>query len=233
MDEVNSLADQFQDAAREFWTTVGDYLPKLVGALVLVVLALLVAKLAQALVERVLQLARVDKLVSNKQVAKTLKSAEVSVDFVSAVGRIVFWIVMIIFALTIADVLDLTAMSDVLRDILNYLPSVLAAVIVLTVTIAGARLARDLVGASLARMRVSFANNIASGVFYVLLVFGFIMALDQLGFDTIILTANITVFIAGIVLALALAFGLGGRDVAKKVVDEAYGNYKKSIQSKK
>src|SRR5688572_12477189 len=119
MDEVNSLADQFQDAANEFWTTVGDYLPKLLGAFLLVVVALIVAKLAQALVERVLKLVRVDRLVSNKQVAKTLKTAEVDVDVVSAGGRIVFWIVMIIFALTIADVLDLSAMSDVLHDILN------------------------------------------------------------------------------------------------------------------
>ncbi len=232
MDEVRNLADRFSGATRDFWDTVGDYLPKLFGALVLLVLGLVAAKLAQAIVERVLRLVGVDQLFKNKQVVKTLKSAEMSFDLVSLAGRIVFWVVIIIFALTIADVLELTAMRDVIREILDYLPSVLAAVIVLTVTIAGARLVRDVILTSLARMKVSFANIVASASFYVLLVFGLVMTVSQLGFDTTILTANITVIVSGVVLALALAFGLGGRDAAKKVVDEAYANYKNSIHKK-
>lgn len=232
MDEVKSLTEQLSDAANEFWATVGDYLPKLFGALVLLVLALVAAKLAQAIIERILLVARVDKITKNKQIAKTLKTAEVSIDFVSISGRIIFWVVIIIFGLTIADVLDLTAMADVMREILNYLPDVLAAVIVLTVTIAGARLVRDVVNASLSHMKVDFANTVSSVAFYVLIVFGTLMAFDQLGFDTTILSANITIIVSGVVLALALAFGLGGRDVAKQVVDEAYSNYKKSVHRK-
>lgn len=228
MDGVRSLTEQLSDSANEFWTTVGDYMPKLFAALVLLILGLVVAKLAQALVEQVLKLARVDKLTKNKQVAGALKTAELNVDLVSVVGRVVFWVVIIIFALTVADVLELTAMRDVIREILDYLPNVLAAVIVLTVTVAGARLVQDVVRASLVRMRVDFARNVASVAFYVLVVFGSLMAFDQLGFDTTVLTANITVIVAGVVLALALAFGLGGRDTAAKVVAEAYDNYKKS-----
>ncbi len=232
MDDVKSLTEQFSDSANEFWTTVGDYLPKLFAALVLVIAALIVAKLAQALVEKVLKLVKADKITENKSVAKTLKSAEVSFDVVGLAGRIVFWVVIIIFALTIAEVLELTAMRDVIRELLNYLPSVLAAAIILTVTIAGARLVRDAVGGALRHMRVDFAHTVASVVFYVLVVFGTLMAVDQLGFDTTIISANITILVAGVVLALSLAFGLGGRDTAKKVIDESYANYKKSIHKK-
>lgn len=228
MNGVRNVTDQFSDSAIEFWNTVGDYLPKLFGALVLLVLALVVAKLAQAVVENVLKVARLDRLTKNKQVAKTLQSAEVSVDLVSVTGRIVFWAVIIIFALTIADVLELTAMRDVIREILSYLPNVLAAVIVLTVTVAGARLVQDVVRASLVRMQVSFARNVSAVAFYVLVVFGTLMAVDQLGFDTTVLSANLTVIVSGVVLALALAFGLGGRDTAARVIEEAYANYKKS-----
>lgn len=228
MDGVRNVTDQFSDSAVEFWQTVGDYLPKLFGALVLLILALVVAKLAQAVVENVLKVARLDRLTKNKQVAKTLQTAEVSIDIVSIAGRIVFWAVIIIFALTIADVLELTAMRDVIREILSYLPNVLAAVIILTVTVAGARLVQDVVRASLVRMQVDFARNVSAVAFYVLVVFGTLMAVDQLGFDTTVLTANITVIVSGVVLALALAFGLGGRETAARVIEEAYSNYKKS-----
>jgi hypothetical protein len=228
MDGVRRVTDQLSDSAVEFWQTVGDYMPKLFGALVLLILGLVVAKLAQAVVEQVLKLIQVDKFTKNKQVAGVLKTAELTIDLVSIIGRIVFWAVIIIFALTIADVLELTAMRDVIREILAYLPNVLAAIIVLTVTVAGARLVQDVVRASLVRMQVDFARNVSAVAFYVLVVFGTLMALDQLGFDTTVLTANITVIVAGFVAALALAFGLGGRDVATKVINEAYDNYKKS-----
>lgn len=228
MDEVNSLTDRFQNSWNELWDAVGGYLPELLAALVLIVLAVLVAKLAQALVEKLLKVVGIDRLAQNSSVARSLKTAEVNVDLVSVAGRIAFWVVILIFGLTIADVLELTAMSDVMRDLVNYLPNVLAAVIVLTVTIAGARLVRDVLRTALARMRVDFGNQVSSAAFYVLAVFGFVMAFDQLGFDTSLLENNITVIMAGVMLALGLAFGLGGRDVAASIIEDTYGNLRRS-----
>lgn len=226
MDELETLRDQFTDSANEFWDTVGGYLPKFFGALLLIVVALVVAKLAQSLTEKLLNALGVDKLTKNKQVAKTLKVAEVTVDVVSIAARAVFWVVIVIFALTIADVLELTAMRDVIRELIGYLPSVLAGAIVLTVTIAGARIVRDLIVASLLRMRLDYARSVAAVAYYVLIVFGTLMALDQLGFDTTILSANITLIVAGFVLAFALAFGLGGKSVASRMLEDAYGHFK-------
>lgn len=233
MDEVRSLTDRFSDSVNELWDTVGGYLPELLGALVLIVAALLVAKLAQAVVEKVLNLVGIDRLTKNTQIARSLKTAEVDVDVVSVAGRIAFWVVILVFALTIADVLDLTAMSDVMRDLVAYLPNVLAAVIVLTVTVAGARLVRDVLGSALTRMRVDFGAQVAAMAFYVLAVFGVVMAFDQLGFDTTILTANITVIVAGVVLALALAFGLGGREVAGRIVEDTYAGLRSKTTRKR
>lgn len=227
MNDTKSIADQLSDSANEFWSTVGDYMPKIFAALVLLVLALLIAKLAQTVVERILQLVKFDKLIKNKQVEKGLNTAEISVDFITLAGRIAFWVVIIIFAITIVDVLELNALRDVIRDLLGYLPNILAAAIVLTVAVAGGRLLRDVFRASLNRMRIDFAHTIATISYYVIIVFGAVMAIDQLGFDTTILAANITVIVAGVVLALALAFGLGGRDLAGRLLENAYQNAKK------
>src|SRR5690606_28049549 len=134
----------------------GGYLPKLLGALVLVVVGLVLAKLAQAVVEKLLTLIRVDKLTQNSQVARSLQTAEVEGNVISIAGRTAFWVVVLVFTLTIADVLELGAMSDVIRSLVDYLPNVLAAVIVLTITLAGARLVRDVLRGALARMRVDF-----------------------------------------------------------------------------
>ena len=226
MNEIETLRDQFSDAAREFWNTVGGYLPKFFAALLLIVVALVVAKLAQSLTEKILTIVGVNKLTKNKQVAKTLKVAEVSIDIVSITARFVFWVVIVIFALTIADVLGLTAMRDVIRELIGYLPNVLAGAIVLTVTIAGARIVRDVVAASLLRMRLDYARSVAAVAYYVLVIFGTLMALDQLGFDTTILSTNITVIVGGFALAFAIAFGLGGKDVASRMIEDIYSHFK-------
>lgn len=235
MNEATSVADQFRDSANEFWTAIGGYLPKVFGALLLLILAVIVARLAQMAVVKVLDVLGVRKLTKSKTVANSLRSADIDVDFVGISGRIVFWVVIIIFALTISDVLGLNAMSDVINALLVYLPNVLAAAIVLTVTVAGARLMRDVVAASLRRMHVDYAHTIGNITFYLILVFGTLMGIDQLGFDTTVLTANITVIVAGIVLTLALAFGLGGRDLAARLLENAYdsySNFKKPGQKK-
>ncbi|MBW3568820.1 hypothetical protein KY385_01695 [Candidatus Parcubacteria bacterium] len=232
MNNNKNIADQFSESVSEFWNAIGSYLPKVFGALLLLVLAVIVAKLAQTAVVKGLQLAGVDKLAKNKNVSKGLKTAEIDLDFIAITGRIIFWVVIIIFALTIADVLGLSAMSEVISGLLGYLPSVLAAAIVLTVTVAGARLIRDVVSAALRRMRVDYGHIIGNITFYLILVFGTVMAIDQLGFDTTILTANITIIVTGFVLALALAFGLGGRDLAGRLLEDAYSNVKKAKHKK-
>lgn len=235
MNEAKSLADQFRESANEFWTAIGGYLPKVFGALLLLVLAIIVARLAQMAVVKILDVLGVRKLAKSKAVSSGLKTAEIDIDFVGISGRIVFWVVIIIFALTISDVLGLNAMSDVINGLLRYLPNVLAAAIVLTVTVASARLIRDVVTASLRRMNVDYALTIGNITFYLILVFGTLMGIDQLGFDTTILAANITVIMAGIVLTLSLAFGLGGRDLAARLLENAYdsyANFKKPQQKK-
>jgi small-conductance mechanosensitive channel len=221
---MDDLTDLLSVSANEFWEAVGSFLPSLVGAILLILLGALVAKLAEKLVRKVFELISVDKLQKNKAVKKTLDDNELNIDVTNLAGRITFWVVIIIFALAATEVLGLNAMRDTIRDLLAYLPSVLAAVVVITVTIAGARLLRDAILAGLRRMSVDYAKPIANISYYVLLVFGVLMALSQLGFDTTIIANNVTIIVAGVVLALALAFGLGGREVAGRIVEQMYDN---------
>ncbi len=219
---MNDFTDLLTVSANEFWQAVGGFLPNLLGAILLIIIGALVAKLAEKLVRKLVSLLNLKSFQKSKAVKKTLESTDINIDLASLLGRITFWVVIVIFALAIAEVLGLDAMRDTIRDLLAYVPNVLAAIIVLTVAIAGARLVRDAIAAALARMSVDFAKPVANVSFYVIVIFGTLMALDQLGFDTTILANNITVIVAGVVFALSLAFGLGGRDVAGKIVDQLY-----------
>lgn len=230
---MDDITDLLSVSANEFWGAVGSFLPSLLGAILLIILGALLAKFTEKAIHKIAEIVRFDSLKKNKAVEKTLSSTDLNIDIPNILGRIGFWVVIIIFALAAADVLGLEAMRNIMSDLLAYVPSVLAAIIVLTVTIAGARLLRDAIAAALQRMSVDFAKPVASVSYYVLIIFGTVMALDQLGFDTTILTNNITIIVAGVVLALALAFGLGGRDIAGKIVERMYDNATSHEKKKK
>ncbi len=230
---MNDFTELLSESANEFWQAVGGFLPSLFGAILLILLGALVAKVADGLVRRLVEwVLTVSRFNKSKAVKKTLDTTELNIDLANLLGRISFWVVIVIFALAAAEVLGLDAMRETLGDLLAYLPNVLAAIIVLTVAIAGARLLRDAVKAALVRMSVDFAQPVANISYYVIVVFGVLMAVDQLGFDTTIIANNITIIVAGVVFSLALAFGLGGRDVAKTVVDRAYDNATKHTKKR-
>ncbi len=227
MQGIENTTNLITSSANEFWQAMGGFVPALLGAIVLLILGVLVAKIAEVIIVKALQWAGVNKLKDNEKVAKTLKESGLQTDVVNIVGRVVFWVVVVIFAMAAVDVLGLTAMRDVIRELLAYLPQVLAAAVVLTVTIAGARLLRDIVSATLKQTGVDYANVVGGLVHWAIIVFGVIMTVDQLGFDTTIVTTNVTVVVAGVMLALALAFGLGGRAQAEKLLEDLRNRHKK------
>ncbi len=227
MGGVRETTDLVAESAAEFWQAVGGFIPGLVGAILLIILGALVAKLLEMVAVKLLEAVGVNKFKNKKKVSKTLKDTGLDVDVVALTGRIVFWVTIIIFAMTAADVLGLDAMRDVLRALLGYLPSVLAAVIVLTVTIAGASLAKKGIESALKRLSVDYASLVGSVAQWAIIVFGTVLTLDQLGLDTTILTNNITLIVAGFMLAFGLAFGLGGQKHAAKFLDSIEKKHKK------
>lgn len=220
MQGIETTTNLITSSANEFWQAIGNFVPALLGAILLIILGALIAKLGEMLTTKILRWVKVDKLKDNKNVAQTLRQTGLEVDIVAVIGRVVFWVIVIIFAMAAVDVLGLTAMRDVIRELLAYLPNVLAAAVVLTVTIAGARLLRDTVKITLGQMGVDYAPIVGTVVHWAIIVFGVIMTVDQLGFDTTIVTTNVTIIVAGIMLALALAFGLGGRNQAEKILED-------------
>lgn len=228
MGGVRETTDLVAESATEFWQAVGGFIPGLVGAILLIILGALVAKLLEIATVKLLEVVGVNKLKSRKSVSNTLKNTGLDIDVVALAGRLVFWVTIIIFAMTAADVLGLDAMRDVLRALLTYLPSVLAAVIILTVTIAGARLVKSAIEAALKQLSIDYASLIGSVAQWAVMVFGVVLTLDQLGVDTTILTNNITIIVAGFMLAFGLAFGLGGQKHAANVLDSIENKHKKS-----
>lgn len=220
MEAIEDLWNRIVDSAGDLWAASEQIVLNLIGAALLLIVGALVAKGLAMLTEKVLEAFGLGKAQKKKAVSETLKKTGLNVDIVSAASRTVFWVVIVIFAMTAAEVLELTALRDVIGALLSYLPNVLAAAIVLTVTVAGGRFARELVNAGLKQVNLEYSGVVGTVTQWAIVVFGTLMALSQLGFNTAILSANITLIVAGFALAFGLAFGLGGRDAAGDFIND-------------
>lgn len=202
--------------------TLVSYLPNLVGAVAILIVGWLISKLLQRVAHRIMRLARLDALLAKSNLEDALHKAGVETTTAEVIGKLVYWIVFVVFLIAAANTLGLQVVSRALTDLVGYIPNVIAAVLILVFGAYIARLVRDAVTAGMLKANLAFGQTVGIVAQVALLVFVVLVALGQLGINVAILMSNATILVAGVMLALALAFGLGMRDIVGNLVAAYY-----------
>jgi Conserved TM helix len=196
------------------------FLPRLIGFLVVLIIGLLVAKALQKLVAVGLEKVGADRALRSGSSGEYVQRLLPDVSPSDVIGRVVFWFIFL-GALSIAiSSLGLAVLNDFVADVFNYLPNVIAAILilVLAVPIAGglAKLADRAFGDTpTGKLMTTAAPALVVGI-------AVFMVLNQLRIATDIVTITYAALMGAVALGAALAFGLGGRDVASRMLEEAY-----------
>lgn len=196
------------------------FLPRLIGFLIILVIGLLIAKALQKLVAAGLEKVGADRALRSGTSGEYVQRLLPDVSPSDVIGRVVFWFVFL-GALSIAiSSLGLAVLNDFVADVFNYLPNVIAAILilVLAVPIAGglAKLADRAFGDTpTGKLMTTAAPALVMGI-------AVFMVLNQLRIATDIVTITYAALMGAVALGAALAFGLGGRDVASRMLEEAY-----------
>jgi hypothetical protein len=210
--------DVMLEPLRASLALAGAYLPRLAVALVVVAVGWFVAKLARFAVERALRAVNFNVLGERAGVDTFLRGSGVAADTVALFGLLAQWLVILATLIIAFNGLGLTYITDLLREIVRFAPHVVIALLVLVL---GAYFARY-VGSSVAEYArgagMQDAAVLGRLAQWAILVFVVLIALDQLGVGAIV-RASFLILLAGIVLGLALAFGIGGRHRAAALIE--------------
>jgi hypothetical protein len=196
------------------------FLPRLIGFLIILVIGFLVAKALQKLATLALEKVGTDRALRSGTGGEYVQRLAPDLSPSEVIGRIVFWFVFL-GALSIAiSSLGLAVLNDFVADVFNYLPNVIAAILilVLAVPIAGglAKLADRAFGDTpTGKLMTTAAPALVMGI-------AVFMVLNQLRIASDIVTITYAALMGAVALGAALAFGLGGRDVASRMLEEAY-----------
>lgn len=210
----------------DFWTQtvsgiLGDimaWLPSLVGAVLLIIAGVVIGRLIQAFLGGLLRRVGLDRAASRAGATQVLTDAGLDPSVSYLVARLVYWVILLVFVLAAAESLGLQGVADMISGLVAYLPSVLAAALILLLGGLIARLIGDAVGALAIQTGIQAGPVMGQAVRYVLLIFVIILALEQLGVETTLLTTATIALVGATALALAVAFGLGSRELARNIM---------------
>jgi small-conductance mechanosensitive channel len=202
-------------------------LPSLIGALLILVIGFIIAKVLQGVVTRVLQSMGFEGWMESGGVKQFFERSQTRQTPLSILGKLVFWLVFFIAITMAVDTLGISAISDVLAQFIAYIPQIIAAILILVLA---TLLANFVAGIVRGATGSELAGSIAQ---YGIIVFAAFAALTQLGIAEELIAPTFLILLGGVALAAAIAFGLGGQGVAKRLVEDGYdksGEVRQQVQ---
>lgn len=208
------------DPIREMLTKILAYLPVLIGAMIILIVGWIVAKMIRLLVDKALKAAQFDKLANKSGISGVLRKGGMNVTAREVFANLVYWLIIIMVLVMVVNALGLPKASDVLASLFAYVPQVIAALFILVVAMFLASFVSGIVRIAAANANLPKPDLLAGISRWAIIIFASTVALTQLGIAPLLVTATFNIILGGIVLALALAFGLGGKESAANYLEE-------------
>jgi hypothetical protein len=220
MDQVNLVLD----TVRTYLVEIGSFLPKLTGALIVLVLGWLIAKALRWAIVRGLHLARFDVVTGKAGVDDFLKRGGARKTTIDVLGLLGYWLAILITLLTAFNTLGLGVVSELLRRVVLFVPNVIVAVLILAIGLYFARLLEDSVTTYGKNVGLDDAEFLGRLTRYAIVIFVVIVALAQMDIGGEVLKNAFYILFGAICLAAALAFGLGSQKWAGELLERFMQN---------
>ena len=196
-----------------------NFFIKFLTAIVVFVVGWIVARLIKLIVIRLLKFLRIDSVAEKAKISDFLSKGGIKYTLSEIIGIIIYWVILLGVLISSLNILALTGVTNLLDKFLGYLPNVIGALIILILGTFISVFIASIVRTTLANVGVAQANLLSKVSQAVILIFAIIIALDQLKIGTVLISA-MSIILAAIGLGLALAFGLGCKDIAAKFVSD-------------
>ncbi len=211
-----------------FATKITAFLPALISAIIIFVIGWFIARLVKLAIEKLLKLVRFDKATEKTGVQEFLKKGDIVKRPSEIISFLVYWFIMIIVITATLDSLGLPIVSDLFKIIFLYIPNVVAAIIVLVLGVLLGTLLAAVVSTASSNAGLKNAEGLGKLALYAIVFFSGAIALIQLGIGEEIIVSVFVISFGATALALALAFGLGGREMASEYLKQWLEDKKKT-----
>jgi len=215
------------DPVKAMSVMVWGYIPAIAGALLILVVGWLIAKLIEAVVVRVLKAVRLDEASDKAGISNVLAQGDIKLTLAEIIGAIIYWIVILVVLATTLNALKLPIAADIVSRLADYVPKILGAIFILVLGSFLANFVATIVRTSAGNAGIGSAKILGKITQTIVIIFAVVAAIEQLGIAQALIVLAVNVVLISIGIGMALAFGLGCKDIAGKFMSDLINSMKK------
>jgi hypothetical protein len=226
------FGQDIQKALLDMLLGLVSVIPKLVTATAILIIGYIIAKLLKKIVIRSAERLGADRITDQINNMDILAKNNVTLKLSVISGKIIYYMLMLIFVMTAVGALDMPVLAELIQVFITFVPNLIAAFIILLFGLILADTLKNVVATTCKSLGMPSANIIASFVFYFVFINVIILALSQAKINTDFFAQNLSIIIAGGVLAFSIGYGFASRDLVASFLASYYTRDKLNIGDK-
>ena len=212
--------DITSEALSNFWTSFINFIPNLIVAIIVFLIGWIIAVIIGKIISQILMRLQFNRLFEKASWREALEKAEIRLNPAEFIGAIFKWILVIIILLIAVEILGLTQFQILLNNFIGWIPNLIVAVVIFVVAVIVADLLDKVVVAGVKRIGIEYVGLLGLIIRWAIYIFAGLAILVQLGVALALINTLIVSFFGMLALAFGLAFGLGGKDAAAKLIED-------------
>lgn len=215
MDTLNvDILTPFQ----KIFKSIGDSLPTVFGFVFFIIVSWITIKIILWIVKKILVKGNVDRWSEKLSETKIFGDTTINIVLTKVIISVLKWMLILVFIMAGSSIFGLDVISNGISSFLGYLPKLLTAIVIFAGGIYLGTVVKNAIRTMFKSLEINGGNLVGNIIFYLIVIFLAITALDQAGVDTSIIKNNVTLLLASILLAFTIAFGLGARDAVSRLL---------------
>jgi len=210
----------------EMLARVAGFLPTLLGVLVILIVGWIIAGTLKNLVVKVLKLIQLDTATEKAGLGDVLRRGGIRQTLSELIGVLIYWLIMLLVFMTALNAFGMTVAASLLDKVILYIPNVIAAVFILALGIFFSSMIGTVVRTASSNAGITQAKFLGQLAQTIIMIFAAMITLEQLNIASSVLNFAINIVLASIGLALAIAVGLGSKDIAGKLMQDLVNKVK-------
>jgi hypothetical protein len=213
---------------QNIWYSILNFLPQLLKGVAFLIFGWIFIKITLYLIKKVLGFTKVDSLPAKLNFHEIFGSSVIKIQPTKIILTVIRWILILVFVIIASELLGLRMISEQLGVLIAYLPKLTSALVIFGIGVYLANIARKTISTMFSSLGLTGGSLVGTIIFYVIAIILSITALNQADVETDLITNNLSIIFASILLAFTIAFGLGSTDVIKRLLFSYYS--RKNLQ---
>ncbi len=226
MKQTPSFTDTLLETFNEMIKSFMSFFYNLIGAIIILVIGWVVAKMVAAVTQKMLEKIGADKIGEKLNDIDAIKSLKLEIRLSAIISTVLYYFILIFMLRPAADTLGVPAISDMVKLLVEFIPKIISSALMLSAGIFLADALKNFVVTLCKSFNIAAGKLIGTAIFFFLLIIFVIQAVAQVGINTSLLESSFNLLVGGIIFAFAIGYGFASKEILLNIISSFYSKNK-------